>query len=68
MNKYSYEGPVLRFGVPVTNSWSGSTYAPTERKAISNLAYRFKKANNLEPRSNITLPGRLTLIKERDNL
>ncbi len=40
----------------------GSTYAASEKKAKSNLAYQFKKNNNRMPASKITLPGELMVI------
>lgn len=46
MKLYIYNGPVLYFGKCVADHWFGSTYAPTKRKARSNLEYRFKKENN----------------------
>ena len=36
-----------------------TTVAPTEAKAKSNLAYRYKKENGLMPNTKITLPGKL---------
>ena len=54
---YTYDGPVLEFGKLISTRWSASTYAPSERKARSNLAYQFKKQNNRIPGTRITLPG-----------
>ena len=62
MNCYSYEGPVERFGKCIDICWKSTTYAISERKARSNLAYQYKKQNNLNPRAQITLPGRLVMI------
>ena len=39
--------------------WKATTVAPTEAKAKSNLAYRYKKENGLMPNTKITLPGKL---------
>ena len=53
--RYVYKGPVMIFGKLVTNSWSGETIAPTRKKAMSNLAYQFKKLNNiLENKGKVT--------------
>jgi hypothetical protein len=57
-----YNGPVLEFNTCVANYWKASTYAPSESKAKSNLAYRFKKDNNKVPNTRITLPGKI--VKE----
>lgn len=56
MTKYIYKGPVVIFGKLVANSWSGETVAVSRQKAISNLSYQFKKANNIiENRAKVTL-------------
>ena len=55
--RYSYDGPVLEFGKVISNHWSSSTLAPTEKKARSNLTYQFKKQFNKIPSAKITLPG-----------
>lgn len=62
MPKYVYEGPVLEFEQLLTDRWRAETLAPTERKAISNLQYQFKKNNNRLPNSKITLPGTLRMV------
>lgn len=56
-NLYVYSGPVLVHGKCVASMWSGETWAPSEKKAKSNLAYRFKKENNKLPGTNVELPG-----------
>ena len=38
--------------------------ALTESKAKTNLAYQFKKKYNMAPAEKITLPGKITLIRE----
>ena len=62
MPKYVYEGPVLEFERLLTDRWRAETLAPTERKAISNLQYQFKKNNNRLPNSKISLPGKLRMV------
>lgn len=61
MALYSYNGPVLEFDKIVTNNWNAQTYATSEAKARSNLAYQFKKINGKVPRTKITLPGKLVV-------
>lgn len=63
MKLYSYEGPVLEFDKIVANKWSGTTYAVSEAKARSNLAYQFKRDNNKIPRTKITLPGKIKVVE-----
>lgn len=64
MNLYSYEGPVMVFDRCVAHRWESSTYAVSEKKARSNLAYQYKKQNNLAANTKINLPGVVVLINE----
>ena len=63
MKLYSYNGPVLEFDRIIAEHWSASTRAESEKKARSNLAYQFKMKYGREPRSKITVPGKLTIIE-----
>ena len=63
MKLYFYEGPVLEFDRIVANHWIAQTRAESEKKARSNLAYQFKMQYGREPRSKITVPGKLTIIE-----
>ncbi len=60
---YYYEGPVMYFDKCILSTWKGYTYAESERKAKSNLAFRYKQAYGLAPTANITLPGRIELVQ-----
>jgi hypothetical protein len=62
MNQYVYKGPVMEFERCITSQWSASTFAPTEKKARSNMTYQFKKNNNRIPSSKITLPGKIQRV------
>lgn len=64
MSQYSYEGPVMEFDICIVNNWKGYTYAPSARKAKSNLAYQFKKKNNRLPNARISLPGKLVEMED----
>ena len=66
MALYSYKGPVLEFGKCIENNWSGYTYAVSEKKARSNLAYQYKVITGRLPRTHIHLPGALVLEGESD--
>ncbi len=61
MALYSYGGAVLEFGKIVANHWRGQTYAVSEARARSNLAFQFKKETGRVPRSKITLPGKIVV-------
>lgn len=67
MAEYSYDGPVERFGKCIAHRWTASTYAPSARKARSNLEYRFKKENNLIPATKVTLPGKITMVNRKES-
>lgn len=62
MNRYMYDGPVMEFETCIANHWQGSTYAASEGKARSNLAYQFKKKNNRIAGAKITLPGKVKMV------
>lgn len=59
MCRYFYDGPVMEFANCIADRWVASTVAATESKARSNLTYQFKKKYNKNPRSKITLPGKI---------
>lgn len=61
MNRYFYDGPVMEFEKVVSDRWQASTYAVSEAKARSNLTYQYKRENGKDPRSKITLPGKIIL-------
>ena len=61
-HKYLYEGPVLEFDRVVAQHWSSTTYAPSEKRARSNLTYQYKKQNSKLPNTRIDLPGEIKLI------
>lgn len=67
MNKYYYSGPVYEFERLLTDRWTATTQASSEKKARSNLAYQFKIQYDRVPRSRITVPGKLTIIKGDDD-
>jgi hypothetical protein len=58
-NIYSYNGPVMMFG-RVIDHWTGETMAVSERKAKSNLIFRYKKEKGYAMNSKISLPGLIT--------
>lgn len=64
MDYYTYNGPVEMYGKPIDHRFSASTYAPSKKKAMDNLIYRYKKEHGYANRVVITLPGKLD-ISER---
>lgn len=56
LNKiWHYRGPVYRFEHIHSYIWDAYTTAPTMGKALSNLAFRYKKENGLEQTAEIVL-------------
>lgn len=59
MTLYSYNGPVLEFDKIIANRYQAQTYAVSEAKARTNIAYQFKCETGRVPRTKITLPGKI---------
>lgn len=57
--EYAYSGPVMEFDNCIERNWKASTYAISEKKALSNLAFRYKRDHNRAPNARITLPGKI---------
>lgn len=53
-SKYYYNGPVYYID-KYTGNWSGETWATSDKKALSNLSYRYKTDHNLKPGTLIRL-------------
>lgn len=62
-HKYSYDGPVMFFNKCITGNWKSVTFAPTEAKARSNLAYQAKKQMNLIAGTKVILPGKIKMVR-----
>lgn len=60
---YKYEGCVMLFKHVIKEKWIAYTRAPSEKKARSNLIFRFKKENGYMPTVKIYLPGKVTLFE-----
>ena len=62
MSRYRYSGPVKEFDNIVNSKWEASTEAPSEKKARSNLVYRYKREHGRSANSKITLPGKIIML------
>lgn len=58
-HEYSYDGPVKEFDRIICNRWVAKTYAPSSKKARSNLIFQFKKEFNRTVSAKISLPGEI---------
>lgn len=61
---YIYDGPIIMFGRCIANRWIGETWAETSKKAKNNLAYQYKKSNNLLSTGAIMLSSPVEEITE----
>ena len=63
MNRYFYDGPVQDGeGGTYAWRWKASTVAVSDRKALNNLSYRFKKENGIFMGARVVLvPGKLVI-------
>lgn len=59
MKVWDFTGDVYRFQKLVQRNYKATTVAPSERKAYSNIAYRYKQENNLDASANINLDGEM---------
>lgn len=64
MSRYTYNGPIMQFGICLTSNWKGETSAPSKEKAKSNLEYQYKKQNNLIPGASVQLSLDKIKVKE----
>ena len=62
--EFEYSGPVYNFDKLIDPKWTARTYAKSERQARNNLAFRYKKEHNKDPKAFITLPGELKEIQK----
>lgn len=67
MQEYRYRGPVMLFEKCVEHQWIGTTYANSEKKARSNLAYQYKRTTKRSPTAKISLPGDLMVVVREEN-
>ena len=59
MPVYIYKGAVESNEKCIDQWWEAETYAESEKKARSNLSYRYKKEYGMVRNISITLPGKI---------
>lgn len=52
---YIYSGPILQFGKCIGKVEGCKTFAASPKKALSNVAYNYKKQHGLTPSARIEL-------------
>lgn len=63
MKKYRYDGPVMNDDRCIQENWKGETMAVSEKRAKSNLLYRWKKQNGYAVQASISLPMSLIIVR-----
>ena len=63
VKKYRYKGPVMGEDRCMQEDWEGVTTAVSERRAKSNLMFRWKKQHGYLPTYPISLPMSLTIVR-----
>lgn len=64
-SRYKYKGQVVRFGRVIAENWVGETIAISDKKAIVNIEYQFKKYAGLSPNVNVGLFNKnLKIVEE----
>ena len=61
---YIYEGPVMQFNNVIQNLWIRGTQAVSEKKALANLQFTYKRRKKLMPNAKITLDPRFLRVEE----
>ena len=56
----------MEFDRCVADHYKASTYAPSESKARSNIAYRYKQETGKIARTQIKLPGKLVIVEWKE--
>lgn len=57
--KYTYKGAVYAYDKLVEHYWESSTWARSERKAVSNLKHQYRKFAGMINRIPITFQGKV---------
>ena len=58
---YIYEGRIKSFDDVIETNWHGETYAETEARAKSNLAFKYKYDHDIHINTKISLPDEIRL-------
>lgn len=53
--EYNYSGPVCAFGHCICHKWESTTWADSEKKALTNLAFQYKSMCALSVTTKIDL-------------
>lgn len=59
--KYQYDGPVMVFGT-YRGTFKGETFANSDARAKSNIAYQVKQKMKIAANAKVELPGKLKIL------
>ena len=59
--KYQYDGPVMVFGT-YRGTFKGETFASSDARAKSNIAYQVKRKMKIAANAKVELPGKLKIL------
>ena len=59
--KYQYDGPVMVFGT-YRGTFKGETFANSDARAKSNIAYQAKQKMKIAVNAKVELPGKLKIL------
>lgn len=59
--KYQYDGPVMVFGT-YRGIFKGETFANSDARAKSNIAYQAKQKMKIAANAKVELPGKLKIL------
>lgn len=64
MQLYLYDGPVMKFETVIQDRWRTSTYAVSEKKAKTNLCFRYKMLHDMPADAKLDLPGKFVSLRK----
>ena len=57
--EYTFKGTVVKDGRTVEYNWETFTFAPSKKKAMNNLVYRYKRDHDFPKACKVELFGKL---------
>ncbi len=60
--KFEFTGGIWLFEREVARNWTATTYAVSEKQALSNLAFQAKKKMGLISTARVTLKGKISIV------
>lgn len=61
--RWAYQGSVYQFNDIIARNWSGETSAASEKQAVSNLAFQYRRTHGLAANASIRLGGKPVRVR-----